>query len=389
MPNGLSSIVIFALGYPYAPVIYLKGEHKMYKFYDEVEQCIGYKFKRRALLKQAFTRKSYTQETRDGDNNEVLEFIGDKALDLAVVRAMSDYFGRVNDRDEYSCDLNEGNLTKFKARLIESKMLAHRIDELGFAKYLIMGKGDRKKGVQDDSHVKEDLFEAIVGAVAIDSDWDIDEIQDVVDLMLNLDYYLENGFEDNDDYVSLVQQWFQKKYGQLPIYHFEDSDLYKINCLVSGGLVYDRNDTIENRDSEGPITGILRIESNTFVGFGYSKSQARMAAAERAYEYLEENGLLFTFADEIGELTLETAISKLNELSQKGYFSKPEYFFSEDYDGNGNPIWECECRIAEYKYYYSDTSKTKQAAKSGAAYKMLMSIKYADGSDNKRLRGDA
>ena len=46
--------------------------------YDEVESQIGYDFKNRLLLQQAFTRKSYTQETHDGENNEVLEFIGDK-----------------------------------------------------------------------------------------------------------------------------------------------------------------------------------------------------------------------------------------------------------------------------------------------------------------------
>lgn len=57
--------------------------------YDEIEQLIGYEFDNRLLLQQAFTRKSYTNETHDGDNNEVLEFIGDKVLDLIVVKALS------------------------------------------------------------------------------------------------------------------------------------------------------------------------------------------------------------------------------------------------------------------------------------------------------------
>ncbi len=41
---------------------------------SEIEQQIGYEFENRLLLQQAFTRKSYTDETHDGDNNEVLEF---------------------------------------------------------------------------------------------------------------------------------------------------------------------------------------------------------------------------------------------------------------------------------------------------------------------------
>ena len=49
--------------------------------YSLIEKQIGYEFHNRMLLQQAFTRKSYTNETHDGDNNEVLEFIGDKVLD--------------------------------------------------------------------------------------------------------------------------------------------------------------------------------------------------------------------------------------------------------------------------------------------------------------------
>lgn len=88
--------------------------------YDEIEQLIGYEFDNRLLLQQAFTRKSYTNETHDGDNNEVLEFIGDKVLDLIVVKALSEYHGDMNKRNEFACDLNEGELTELKKRLVES-----------------------------------------------------------------------------------------------------------------------------------------------------------------------------------------------------------------------------------------------------------------------------
>ncbi|MDE7330526.1 MAG: hypothetical protein K2N30_05535, partial [Clostridia bacterium] len=188
--------------------------------YTEIEQQIGYEFENRTLLQQAFTRKSYTAETHDGNNNEVLEFLGDKVLDLIVVKALSEYYGDVNGRNEYESEYAEGKLTEIKKRLVESKMLAKRIDELGFAEYLIMGKGDKKNNVQNDTHVKEDLFEAILGAVAIDSGWDIDAMQDAVEMMLHLDFYLENGFDDKRNYVSLIQQWHQKETGELPEYYF-------------------------------------------------------------------------------------------------------------------------------------------------------------------------
>ena len=47
-------------------------------------------------------------------------------------------------------------------------MLAQRIDKLDLAQFLILGKGDQKKHVQEEASVKEDLFEAILGTVALD-----------------------------------------------------------------------------------------------------------------------------------------------------------------------------------------------------------------------------
>lgn len=339
--------------------------------YDEVESQIGYEFKNRLLLQQAFTRKSYTQETHDGENNEVLEFIGDKVLDLVIVKVLTEYYGEINNDKEYECEHNEGKLTEFKKHLVESKMLAERIDEMGFADYLIMGKGDIKNNVQNETHVKEDLFEAILGAVALDSDWEMDSMQDAVEMMLHLDCYLENGFGTDKDYVSIIQQWQQKRVGELPFYKFYNSR-YEYHCNMRSIQVGTRR---RMEQGEGDIVCELRIDNGApFVGFGYSKSLARMAAAELAYDYLDEQGLLRTMEDEIDEPTLEKAVSQLQELAQKGYFSFPIYEFQEDHDDDGNPVWTCECSIEEYEDCYYDEASSKKEAKRLAAYEMLRSI---------------
>lgn len=348
--------------------------------YDEIEQLIGYEFDNRLLLQQAFTRKSYTNETHDGDNNEVLEFIGDKVLDLAVVRALSEYYGEINGRNEFACDINEGKLTELKKRFVESKMLAHRIDELGFAQYLIMGKGDKKNNAQDDMHVKEDLFEAILGAVAIDSDWDMTAMQDAAELMLDIDFYLDKGFDGEDNYVSLVQQWCQKENGELPGYRYYNSrNDYRCHCHY--GLQVGNRRRVEGGEGE-KVCELCIDGGEPFVGFGGSKSEARMIAAELAYNYLDEEGLLFTMADEIDEPSLEKAISQLQELAQKGYYSMPEYEFEEKHDSDGNPYWRCDCHVSDYRYSYWAEEGTKKEAKRKAAYDMLMSILNADGDDN-------
>ena len=74
-----------------------------------------------------------------------------------------------NGANEFSCECSEGELTKLKSRMVEKKKLSRRMDEMGFAKHLVMGNSDIKNNVLNEMSVKEDLFEAIVGAVALDS----------------------------------------------------------------------------------------------------------------------------------------------------------------------------------------------------------------------------
>lgn len=316
---------------------------------ERIQKLIGYEFDEPMLLQQAFVRRSYSQE-RGGQNNEVLEFIGDTALGLVVVKKLTDYYGSYDKNNEFACKYKEGKLTELKKRLVEHSMLAHRIDVLGLADYLIMGKGDIAKNVQNTESVKEDLFEAIIGAVALDCEWDIETIQDVVETMLDIEYYLDNGFDDEENCVDLVQQWVQKTSNHVPEYYYEEND-EGFDCYLR----------LPDIDEE-------------FSGEGYSKSLARLNAAAEAYEYLEENGLLTTMLDEIGEPSKDKAVSQLNELAQKGYIDTPEYEFEEDHDEDGNPVWTCECRVDGYDYYYTNTSSSKKEAKRLSAYDMLQYI---------------
>ncbi len=68
-------------------------------FYKMVQGQIGYEFDNPDLLQQAFVRKSYSAEN-GGADNEILEFIGDKALDIAVVRFLTEKYGCLADEYE-------------------------------------------------------------------------------------------------------------------------------------------------------------------------------------------------------------------------------------------------------------------------------------------------
>lgn len=170
---------------------------------EEVQQKIDYSFGNIDLLLQAFTRSSYSTQY-GGENNEVLEFIGDKVLDFYVVKTIaerfgfmksqSEYYDKDNDNEEFCivAHKNESDFTEIKKEIVSNKTLAKRIDALGFAKYMYLGESDIENNVASQEKVKADLFEAILGAIAIDSDWDAEVLQNSTEYMLNIGRFLSN-----------------------------------------------------------------------------------------------------------------------------------------------------------------------------------------------------
>lgn len=151
-----------------------------------IQNILDYTFNNQELLRQAFIRRSYSVEN-GGENNEVLEFIGDSILDLIIVKLLTSInlqIDCINKNSQFHSRYNENQLTEIKKVLVERKMLARKIDEFGLANYLIMGKGEIKNKAQNEDSVKEDLFEAVIGAVVLDSKWDIESVTNVVNRLL-------------------------------------------------------------------------------------------------------------------------------------------------------------------------------------------------------------
>lgn len=339
-----------------------------------IQDQIGYNFQNADLLQQAFVRRSYAKE-HGGEDNEVLEFIGDKVLDLIVIKLLTEKYGCFtsdyedynpnNEFDEFSCSKNEAELTELKKRLVQKKTLADRINVLDLADCLIMGNSDIQNNINQEMSVKEDLFEAIIGAVALDSNWDMEELQEVVQIMLDPDSYLKDDTEDN--YVELIQEWTLKRYGMVPWYHFEKAS-QAIWCSHFDGI-----SSAYNGNPELKHTCLLKLgELNTiFRSFGISKNEARKAVCELAYKELERKDLLFSIRDEIPNPNIADAISQLEILARRGYFSIPLYDFIQEYDNNGNPVWQCTCHIKEITKHFFAKSSSKKYAKKQVAYQML------------------
>ena len=122
-----------------------------------IQEQIGYSFENTDLLQQAFVRRSYSKEN-GGEDNEVLEFIGDKALDLIVVKILAETYGSYADEyddfnwnedfNEFVSEYSEGKLTEIKKKMVCREMLAKRIRSFGFQYELIMGKSDENQNIQ-------------------------------------------------------------------------------------------------------------------------------------------------------------------------------------------------------------------------------------------------
>lgn len=357
-----------------------------------IQAHIDYRFKNTDLLEQAFIRKSYSEEN-GGENNEILEFIGDKALDLVVVKFLTDKYGSMTHKERedvlsfftqpseddkqdegpnyYMNEYDEGELTEFKSRLVQKKTLADRIDCLGFAPFLVMNKSDEKGEIYNKASVKEDLFEAIIGAVAIDSKWNLKKIEHVVECMLEPEVELDNDDEGTFNYIGALQEWALSKEGELPLYHVEP---YGESWMYYGDYIMEHS--FSNLSSRPKYQCKIKVHGvdRTILGFGNSESEARMRTAKVAMEYIEKNGLEFSIKDEIDNPNYEDSINQLETLARRGYFSIPKYSFEESYDENGNPVWSCECDIKEVDEITYGESSSKKDAKKQAAFDMLQLV---------------
>lgn len=149
------------------------------------------------LLIQAFVRRSYAQEHPEWQHNQVLELIGDSVLDTFFIRKMClpqfNQFGSFTKKHQFRSSKTEGELTEIKAKYVNGQELAKHIDNLELAHFLILGGADEKNKVRDKSSAKEDLFEAIIGAVALACNFQNEKIDFVCNKMLEFNKSEQKG----------------------------------------------------------------------------------------------------------------------------------------------------------------------------------------------------
>ena len=186
----------------------------------KIEQKIGYVFRDKSLLRQAFTRGSFCNEANRASrigyqSNEVLEFFGDSILSAVIVTC---FIKTKTERYRYGIktELDEGDFSNIRSKLADKGNLSENISRLGLEKYFLMGEGDVKLGIEREKSVKEDLFESIIGAIYIDSGFNMDAAAGAAEVMLDLSVYLEKTQPPAQSYKNLLQEWCADKTRRKP-----------------------------------------------------------------------------------------------------------------------------------------------------------------------------
>ena len=325
-----------------------------------IEEKIAYSFNsyHRNLFIQMFTRKSFSVENDDYEDNEILEFYGDQLVNTLMTKWLYDSFTKIPENyndDFFYSEKTEAELSKTRANYINKSALAHCIDVLDLDKFLLLGNSDEKNEVWRNEKVRCDLFEAIIGAIAVDSNWNFEKIENSCKKMWGMLSFEENYIRKLYD-VCEDLNINEPKFSMYPNYY----NYYRnqpTKCQVSFFIQNNWNPE--------------RIE-----GEGISETTAKMSAAKNALDFLHK----YQIEQIIGNATPNTAVQDLNTLYLKKFISKPEYNCSVSPDENGNQIWRCECYIEDYENWngYDQAGigeeYTKSESKKSAAYDMICFI---------------
>ena len=220
-----------------------------------MERIVGYSFRDQSLLDRAVTHSSAAGDTGEASlgDNERLEFLGDAVLGMLV----SDYL--ITAFPGWS----EGQLSRGRARLVNSVSLGAAAQRLGLGEHIRLGRGEEKSGGRDKPALLADLFEAVVGAMYLDGGL-VPAREFVARALLTPTVSRQGELLGRGDYKSELQELLQKNGWPVAQYNVvgqtgpDHRKVFHVEVAVAGRV--------------------------TAAGSGSNKKQAEQIAAQRALE---------------------------------------------------------------------------------------------------------
>jgi ribonuclease-3 len=222
-----------------------------------LEDAIGYTFKNKALLQEALTHSSYSNELKAKKQvcrcNERLEFMGDAVLSAVVSEYLFERFP----------DMPEGELSTMRAALVQSQALASYSRSFEVGDFLYLGNGEEKNNGRNRQSTLENVFEAIVAAIYLDAgEHGFDEVKKMVLPIIKSQLSDDNFAINHTDAKTELQQLVQQAEG----------DFLEYKVVSESGP-----------DHNKLFSVVAMLNSNVIgKGDGHSKREAEQAAAREA-----------------------------------------------------------------------------------------------------------
>ena len=196
----------------------------------KLESIINYKFRDRTLLKNAMTHRSYAMERKISTDNQRLEFLGDAVIELIVTGYLFNLY----------TEKQEGELTALRSALVQKNTLAMLAKTINLQDFIFLGKGEIEAEGSTRNSTLCDAFEALFGAIYLDSDFDT--------VRASLLAILITAFPKPDNLLEelnpkgLLQEVTQKKWGLKPEYKVREAVgpqhdiVYAMDAYIDGIL---------------------------------------------------------------------------------------------------------------------------------------------------------
>ncbi|UJP06545.1 MAG: ribonuclease III [Nitrosomonas sp.] len=214
--------------------------------FEEFHANLGYVFTRTELLREALTHRSHSTP-----HNERLEFLGDAVLNCAIAGLIYRNFP----------DLPEGHLSRLRAHFVNQQALSNMALSLQMNRLINLGEGELRSGGSQRPSILADAFEAVLGAIYLDSSFLQAEavVKALYTPLLN-----SVDWKQSKDPKTMLQEFLQSQKLALPEY-----------TVI--------NTTGKSHKQKFQVECVLSALNVRTVGEGSSRRSAEQAAAELAY----------------------------------------------------------------------------------------------------------
>ncbi|MDD4286719.1 MAG: ribonuclease III [Candidatus Peribacteraceae bacterium] len=212
-----------------------------------LEKSLHLSFKNKDLLAQALTHRSATGKAHIHKHNERMEFLGDAVLELVATEYLFTFESK-----------SEGELTNWRAALVNGKQLASVARELKLGEYLFMSRGEEASGGRNKESTLANALEALIGGIFLDQGFEQARTFCFDHILMRLGELLKAG--KHRDFKSVFQEKAQELKGVTP--HYE--------VVAESGPDHDKKFT----------SAVFLGSEEVASGSGASKQEAEQAAAE-------------------------------------------------------------------------------------------------------------